>query len=355
MSERRRPADPLGATALVLLLGAAAWAVGAAASSPAAARVAHEVGAALGAGARDDLVAVLPRGRGVRVGAPVYPADESRGQDPIAHVAAVDALADGGLRVRVRFAHGVDPQGPWRLDALPPTRRLVEAMEKAVPPDVLRAYAARLRERALSLWSDTLQPDLEARLPAFLGRLRPAEGGATRELLDRLGAALTARLSPLLDDLMREVRTALDREFDFLDRMGLLWKVATGDDKGLEGKVAPVAREAARRWWTTHREEVLAAVGRALADEGAQIRTWAAGELLAAAREELLEPVLERNGARLEAEAEALLRDAAETFVRAPDGGLRVRFAAVVRDALLRKDEPLLLLARPDPAEPRPR
>ena len=48
--------------------------------------------------------------------------------------------------------------------------------------------------------------------------------------------------------------------------------------------------------------------------------------------------------ARLEAEAEALLRRAADEVALAPGGGFRPRFASVLRTHLLGRGEALLLL-----------
>ena len=83
-----------------------------------------------------------------------------------------------------------------------------------------------------------------------------------------------------------------------------------------------------------------------VADTAPTWRPWLGADVLQAALEELAEPVLATNRAQLEREAEAVMGDVLRTVVRAPEGGFRVRFAAILRSRLLEKDEPLLLLRR---------
>jgi hypothetical protein len=88
------------------------------------------------------------------------------------------------------------------------------------------------------------------------------------------------------------------------------------------------------------------ALGRAFSAHGKDFKDWAGGELFEAARDELVLPVLEAQGRRLESEGETLLRAAAKEFVEAPEGGFRVRFAQMLRTQLLNKKTALLLLER---------
>lgn len=333
----------LGLLLLVVLVGLAGTGLRRLLASPGCARVWYEVRSVFGPGPGGDLVLEVDSLAGVRLGDPVYAHDPARGARPLAHVAWLSAPGTPP-RIGVRGAAGERLPPHARLHRLEPTRRLGESLAKAVPPADREAFAARLGERALAVWREALEPELGRRLPAFLARLDPERDPATRALLAGLGATLWARLDPLVGELTRAVRKALDDELGFLDRMGLLWKVATGDDKGLERKVLPVARAASERWWEENRGRVLEAVGGALAAHRADLLRWAGAQLAGAARAELLEPVLAQQRGRLEAEAEALLGEAADAFVRGPDGALRVRFAAVVRDALLGKRSALLLL-----------
>lgn len=349
-----RPSAQRTFGALLVLAATAALfvGVGAALKTPAFARVVHEVRSGLQGEGAGDLWCAVSEIDGVCPGDPVYRYDDEQGTQPIAHVVRVSSPSEPP-RVCVRFAYGEGWPGPARLHVLAPARRLGEAVAKAMPPEVLADVGEQLRLRFLSLWREALAPDLKQRLPAFLARIDPEQDEATRELLEGLSHTLLLRMDPLLADLTRTIRKALDDELGFLDRMGLLWKVATGDEKGLEKKVLPVAREAAERWWSEHRAQVLEQVGLTVRAHSDELAGWAGGRLLDAARDELLDPLLVAHRKRIESDAEALLREAVDAFVRAPDGGLRVRFAAVVRDTLLGKHTALLLLEPVGPMEPR--
>ena len=250
--------------------------------------------------------------------------------------------------VQVRWAAGGAPAGAFLLEVHPPRRSLRDVVGLAVPDDEARRFAGALAERALGLWEAEVRPGVEARLPAFLARIDPTADTQARELATRLGDGLVQRLEPLADELARHVTAAVERKFDLLDRLGLLWKMLRGDGQGLRRAIVPVAKQAAAAWWATHRDRVLGLVGEALAERGPEIRAWAEGELLDAALAELITPLWEAQRPRLEAEAEALLRLAAERFVESPAGGFRVRFAAALRHILLGKRTALVLLV---PAE----
>ena len=86
------------------------------------------------------------------------------------------------------------------------------------------------------------------------------------------------------------------------------------------------------------------ALGSAIQGRLAELKAWAGGELFQAARSELVEPILAAQRERLEEESEEILRSAADEFIRAPSGGFRVRFAAILRTHLLQKRTALLLL-----------
>jgi hypothetical protein len=152
------------------------------------------------------------------------------------------------------------------------------------------------------------------------------------------------RLEPLLEGLTRDVTAAVKERFDFLDRLGLLWKVLRGDEKGLEKELVPVAREAAKGWWTAHGAEALAAVAAGVKDRREALGAWLKGPAWEAAREELLMPVVRDERDRLTAEVEALLAQAVAEVALAPGGGFRPRFASVLRTHLLGRGEALLLL-----------
>ena len=148
------------------------------------------------------------------------------------------------------------------------------------------------------------------------------------------------------NDLASDVTSAIKKKFDVLERLGLLWKAVSGDEKGLKDEILPVAKKAAREWWATHQREVMEALGRAFSAHADEFKTWVGTELFEAARDELVTPVLAAQGDRIETEGESLLRAAAKEFVEAPEGGFRVRFAQMLRTQLLNKKTALLLLER---------
>jgi hypothetical protein len=283
--------------------------------------------------------------RGVRRGLPAFVVDADGRGRPAAHVLSVSA-AEGAGRVVLRFEPGEDAGASWRLDAYPPSRTLGEALAMAVPEETADRLGREASERAETTFKEAILPEVERRLPAFLKRIDPTKDPAAKETVDRMGAAVIARLEPLLGSLSGAVTKAMDDRFDFLDRVGLLWKMLRGDAKGLRKDLEPVAKEAARRWWTTHQREVLTALGRGVEDAAPDFATWLKGPAWNAAKEEVLEPVFEAQRERLEDEAEALLRRAVEEVVVAPSGTFRVRFAGILRTHLLGKKTALLLLAR---------
>jgi hypothetical protein len=289
---------------------------------------------------------------GARLGDPVF---EARGEglgEPVGHVVAVEAQA-----LRVRFepgfggARGLED---LEVECLAPSRTLGEALALALPPESVRRLGLALRERLGVTFEEALEPELKARLPAFLARVDPRKDPRASAEVQALGHAVMQRLAPLLDGLTREVTRAVDQRFDLLDRLGLLWKMVKGDGEGLRKELLPVAKEAAQRWWSEHATEVLEALGQGLADRGPELGDWLAGPVWDAAQTELLLPIAHAQRARLEAEAQGLLEAALAEVVLAPGGGLRPRFAHVVRTHLLGHRAPLLLVrvvARSEPAE----
>lgn len=323
-------------------------------STPAITRPAGRVLAALGsafvAERSDDLVVTLSDLTGISVGLPAYLVDISGNSRPLAHVASF-GTGKNGAWARLRFEPGEDTRGPWRLIVHPPGRSLGAALDVAVTDEAARRFGAEIAQRLERLWQEALLPEAEARLPSFLARIDPAADTQARVLMQDLSAAALEKLNPLLDQLASHVSAAIKGKFDMLARLGLLWKVVKGDAAGLQREVLPVAREAAQAWWAEHERDVLAALGAAVREQLGSLKAWAGGELFRAARTELVDPILAAQRERLEHEGEAILRSAADTFVRAPRGGFRVRFASVLRTHLLRKDTALLLL---EPAgEPR--
>jgi uncharacterized protein (DUF2267 family) len=308
-----------------------------------AARVARVLWSALDAEREDDLVARVPDLRGIRPGLPAFRDDDAGTTRPVAHVVRCGRDADGAW-VRLRFEPGVDPIGPWKLRAYPPSRKLRAALETAVTREAAARFGAQVAARVRALWSEALLPEAKRRLPDFLARIDPTRDTEARRLVTVLAGALRTHLDPLLDGLLAHIAAAVKHKFDLLDRLGMLWKVVRGDAHGLERELAPVAKDAARTWWAQHQGDVLQAVGHALDEHAAEVQAWVGGELLDAAREELAGPVFEAQRPRIEAEAQRLLRSAADAFVNAPGGGFRVRFAAVLRTNLLDKRTALLLL-----------
>ena len=164
-----------------------------------------------------------------------------------------------------------------------------------------------------------------------------------------LTKSVQKRLDPMLDGLAKWVTWKVKHELDTLDRLGLLVKVIRGDSKGLSKKILPIAKAAVQYWWDENQDNVLKALGASFHEQYPAIKRWVSGELLTAAREEFAEPIWNTHRGRLEAEGEALLRQAAEQFVKSPEGGFHVRFAAVLRAQLLNKKTALLLLERTPP------
>jgi hypothetical protein len=281
----------------------------------------------------------LPDLRGVEPGAPVFRLSEGALEAPVGHVLAIE-----GAGVRVHLSPGLGA-GPFHLECLSPSRSLGEAVALAVPPEVAGRLGSAFRTRLAATFEEALLPGLERRLPAFLARLDPTEDAATRALIELVGASVLERLSPLLEGLTGDITAAVKARFDFLDRVGLLWKVLRGDEKGLQKELVPVAREAARGWWSLHGAEALAAVAAGVNDRREALGTWLRGPAWSAARDELLLPVVRDERDRLSAEVEALLRQAVEEVALAPGGGFRPRFASVLRTHLLGRGQALLLLS----------
>lgn len=303
---------------------------------------------------RERLFAVADA-RGVSAGEPVFLASQERLEAPVGHVVAIEAGvaveagkegALGAATLRVRFAPGFDAQGELRFTCLPPSRTFAEAVSLAVPPATARLLGEALRARLEATFSEALGPELEARLPAFLARVDPTQDPRTGAELKALAAAVLERLRPLLDGLTRDVTRAVDQRFDLLGRLGLLWKMLRGDGEGLRKDLLPVAQQAATSWWEAHSVAVLEAVGAGVKDREAELGAWLKGPLWETARDELLLPVARAQRARLESEAETLLGRALTEIVLAPGGGLRPRFASVVRTHLLGHLSPLLLVER---------
>ncbi len=287
--------------------------------------------------------------RGVSAGEPVFLASQERLEAPVGHVVRVEPEKEGALgaaTLRVRFVPGFDVGGDLRFTCLPPSRTFAEAVSLAVPPATARLLGEALRERLEATFSEAVGPELEARLPAFLARVDPTKDPRTGAEVKALAHAVLERLRPLLEGLTRDVTRAVDRRFDLLGRLGLLWKMLRGDGEGLRKDLLPVAQQAATSWWETHSSEVLEAVGTGVKDREAELQAWLKGPLWETARDELLLPVARAQRARLEAEAEALLARALQEIVVAPGGGLRPRFASVVRTHLLGQATPLLLVER---------
>jgi len=297
----------------------------------------------------DDVVLRVDTLEGVQRGLPVFLADESRGNRPLAHVARF-GQRPAGPWVRLRFEPGEVSRGAWRLRVYPPSRGLRAAYEMAVTPESARRFGDAVAQRLEILWQEVILPETEKRLPAFLARIDPQRDTEARLLTEEMTASVLQHLDPLLDRLATHVAAAVKHKFDLLDRLGMLWKLMRGDAEGLKGQILPVAKDSARQWWAAHQSEVLRAIGEGLKGQRAQLRTWAGGEFFEAAREELIQPLFESQRQRLEREGEGLLRLAVHEFLEAPEGGFRVRFAALLRTQLLRKQTALLLIEPLDPS-----
>ncbi len=278
-------------------------------------------------------------------GHPVFRADRTGALEPVAWVTG----ADGGA-VYLRFAPGEAPaeyeSQAFRLVSVGAPTGVGDSFDLAVPPDVAEELGKSISDRLERLFAETLKPELEKRLPAFLARVDPRNDPRAKEVFDIVGRAIVDRLRPLADEVTGDVVDELERHFDLLERLGLLWKVVRGDGRGLEGALRPVVERTLERWWNENSGRVIQAVGDGLAAEGPRWQEWLQTEVLQAAREELAEPILISQRVRLEREAEGAIRDVMRVVVEAPDGGFRVRFAAVLRSRLLEKDDPLLLLER---------
>ncbi|MHC5012498.1 MAG: hypothetical protein ACYTG6_16400 [Planctomycetota bacterium] len=278
---------------------------------------------------------------GARRGDPVFLADAPGGLRPVAHVARVE---DGALRIR--FAPDFDRRGRWRLHAYPASRRLDEAYDVAVTPEAARHLRRELTTRIESVLREGVLPELERRLPEFLARVDPRKDPVAREVLDSVGGEILERTKPYLDHLTTQIVKGIQDRFDFLERMGLLWKFASGDGEGLRRELEPVAVTAVTTWWGANADRVLTVIGEAVMAKAPEWQRWLGNEVFDAAREELAEPVFRSQRARLEKEAEEVLETVVEEVVLAPGGGFRIRFAAVLRSTLLDKESPLLLLER---------
>ncbi len=339
----------LGNVVLLVALAGGVYGVTRDAVARPTARVAAAVWSAIETDRDEDAVLPVPSLQGIDRGLPVFVLGGAHEGRPVAHVLDFGEGARGPW-VELRFAPGEETVGPWRLRAYPPSRKLRSAFDMAVTGEAAQRFGAEVGRRMEALWSDVLLPDLKARLPGFLERIDPTQDTEARAMMKSLSRKVMAELDPLLDDLANYVTRAVRKKFDLLDRLGLLVKVVSGDSKGLSRKILPVAKAAARRWWDENEPRVLKAVGKAFGEEMPAIRAWATGELFDAAREELAEPIFHARRDRLVSEGEALLKKAADEFVRAPEGGFRVRFAAVLRSQLLSKKTALLVLERAQPA-----
>jgi len=337
-----------GNIVLLTLLGGAVYGATRRTVAEPAARVAAAVWSAIETDRDEDAVLQVASLKGITKGVPVFLLDGEAEGRPVAHVLDLGEGARGPW-IELRFAPGEDTTGPWQVHAYPPSRKLRSALDMAVTGEAAQRFGAEVGRRMEALWTEVLLPDLKARLPGFLERIDPTEDTEARAMMKSLSRSVMKELDPLLDDLAKYVTRAVRKKFDLLDRLGLLVKVVSGDSKGLSRKILPVAKAAARRWWDENEPRVLKAVGTAFAAEMPSIRAWATGELLDAAREELAEPIFRARRDRLASEGEALLKKAADEFVRSPEGGFRVRFAAVLRAQLLNKKTALLLLERAPP------
>lgn len=303
--------------------------------------VGHTLGAGLFASSGEDLHLPLADRRHVSVGHPIFRADREQGFQPVAWVSAVDAEG-----VRVHFASGETETGPWRLVALAAARGLSDAWAVAVPQETASRLGRLLSARVERLLEDVVVPEIRAGMPAFLARVDPRHDPRAKEVLEAVGGEVAEQLRPFVDDLASHVTKDIEREFDLLDRVGLLWRIVRGDGDGLGKKLLPVAEQSVKAWWTERQNEVLSAVGRGVASRAGDLQAWLLEDVWTAAREELAEPMLEARRERLEREGEAAIAEVLAAVVRMPEGGFRTRFAAVVRARLLEKDEPLLLLER---------
>jgi len=339
----------LGNLVLLGALGAAGWGLARPEIAQPAQRVFASFRSAFESDRESDLFVTLDSLEGIERGLPIFHLDGTAERQPVAHVHDLGS-GETGCWVQVRFEPGEDATGPWTLTSYPPSRRLSSAIKMAVTDEAAQRFGHELIGRIETLWRDVLLPDLEARLPGFLTRIDPTKDTEARRVMQALTKSTMKRISPMLDGLAEWVTWKVKHELDTLDRLGLLIKVIRGDSKGLSRKITPIAKAAAEYWWNENQDRVLRAVGEGFEEQYPAIRKWVAGELFDATREELAEPIFAAHRGRLEAEAEALLKRAADEFVKAPEGGFRVRFAAVLRAQLLNKKTALLVLERTPPS-----
>ncbi|MDJ0522294.1 MAG: hypothetical protein QNJ90_09495 [Planctomycetota bacterium] len=338
----------LGTCVLLGALGALAWLLATPAVSGPALRVASALASSIETDRPEDVILAVPALDGIQPGLPVFHLDGEEERRPVAHVHDMGSGATGAW-VHLRFEPGEDPAGPWGLSVYPPSRKLSSAVKMAVTDEAARRFSRDLGDRVETIWTDLLLPDLERRLPGFLKRIDPTEDTEARAVMLALTSSAMKRLDPLLEGLAKWVTWKVNHELDTLDRLGLLVKFVRGDSKGLSRKVLPIAKAAVQFWWKENEANVLKAVGAAVEEQYPAIRKWVAGEVFDAARQELAEPIWKEHRERLEREGEALLRRAADEFVKSPEGGFRVRFAAVLRAQLLNKKTALLVLERTPP------
>lgn len=338
----------LGNIVLLGALAALAWLV----TRPAVSQPAQRVGAALASSFQTDrptdIILTVESLDGIKPGLPVFHLDGGDEQRPVAHVHDAGA-GETGAWVQLRFEPDEDTEGPWGLTVYPPSRKLSSAVKMAVTDEAAQRFARDLGDRVETIWTELLLPDLERRMPGFLARIDPTKDTEARAVMLALTKGAMKRLDPLLSNLAKWVTWKVNHELDTLDRLGLLVKFVRGDSKGLSRKVLPIAKAAVQHWWQENQTGVMQAVGASVEEQYPAIRRWVAGEVFDAAREELAEPIFTTHRARLEQEGEALLKRAANEFVKSPEGGFRVRFAAVLRAQLLNKKTALLVLERTAP------
>ncbi len=337
---------PLGHALLVGAVAGAAF-VGARDDVRAATRrIGGEVSSALRPADERDARHVVTTVEGVRVGSPVHVVRDDGVADVVGHVVAIERGAETAVRVRAAAGAAIDPS--WQLTVHPPRRSLRDAVSLTIPDDEARRFGDAVATRALALWEAEVRPAVESRLPSFLARIDPSADTETRTVVTEMSDALVRRLDPFVDELSKHVTRDIERKFDLLDRLGLLWKFVRGDGQGLRREIVPVAKRSAEAWWSVNRDRVMRAIGAALEEKGPRLRAWVEDELIPATLDEIVEPVWDAQRPRLEAEAEALLRVAGESFVESPAGGFRVRFATAVRHVLLGKKTALLLFVPPE-------
>lgn len=291
-------------------------------------------------GVRGDRAFPVETPYAVRRGDPVYRADRADALRPVGYVTRAEST-----RVFVRLHEAV--ASDLRLVVHGAPEDLGASIRLALPEATLKALEAEVGVEVKALLEGAVLPALERQLPAFLARVDPRKDAKAKEVLDGLTAEVMARLEPLGEDLAAHVAKDVERRYDLLARLGLLWQMVRGDAEGLKRDLTPVATKSAKAWWADHQAEVLTRVGDAIRAEGEPLKAWLASDVLEAAKEELLQPVLSSEGRRIERAADRLLRRASAAVVEAPDGGFRLPFATVVRARLLEKDSPLLLLERP--------